>query len=42
MHGCFKGNGGVDDGPDDNDTVDDGMAGDVVADDVVVNRDITN
>ena len=27
VHGCFKVNGSVDDGPDD-DTVDDGMAGD--------------
>ena len=28
VHGCFKVNGNVDDGPDDNDTVDDEMASD--------------
>ena len=28
VHGCFKVNGNVDDGPDDYDTVDDGMADD--------------
>ena len=36
VHGCFKVNGNVDDGPDDNDTVaDDAVANDVVADDLV-------